>query len=121
MTLPIITEITDRSHFADLLIANPGLFFIKFGAEWCGPCKTINAGVQAYFERMPDTVQSAIIDIDKCFDVYSYLKSKRMVNGVPVILCYKKGNTNFVPDDIVVGADKNKINDFFMRCIQNIE
>jgi hypothetical protein len=65
---------------------------------------------------MNDNIQCAIIDIDKCFDVYSYLKSKRMVNGVPVILCYKKGNNNFAPDDIVVGADKNKINEFFIRC-----
>ena len=115
MPLPIITEINDRNHFAEILKANPGLFFMKFGAEWCGPCKTINAGVKTYFERMPDTVQCAIIDIDKSKDVYSFLKSRRMVNGVPVILCYKQGNTNYVPDDIVVGADKNMINEFFIR------
>jgi thiol-disulfide isomerase/thioredoxin len=120
MTLPIITEIKDRNHFAELLTSNPGLFFIKFGASWCGPCKTIDSGVKSYFERMPDTVQSAIIDIDKCTDVYAFLKSKRMINGVPVILCYNKGNLNYVPDDIIVGADKNKINDFFIRCAKNI-
>ena len=116
MPLPIITEITDRNHFGDLLKSNPGLFILKFGAEWCGPCKTINQGVQWYFERTPDTVQCAIIDIDKCIDVYSFLKSKRVVNGVPVLLCYKKGNVTHVPDDVIIGADKNKINDFFIRC-----
>ena len=115
MQLPIITEINDRNHFVEILNTNPGLFFIKFGAAWCGPCKTIDTGVKAYFERMPDTVQCAIIDIDKSKDVYSFLRSRRMVNGVPVILCYKQGNTNYVPDDIVVGADKTMINEFFIR------
>jgi len=115
-TLPIITEIKDRLHFAELLKSNPGLFIIKFGAEWCGPCKTINQGVKIAFERMPATIQCAIIDIDQCNDVYSFLKGKRMVNGVPVLLCYKKGNITPIPDDIVIGADKKKINDFFMRC-----
>jgi hypothetical protein len=37
-------------------------------------------------------ITSAIIDIDDNFEIYAFLKSKKMVNGVPVILCYKKGN-----------------------------
>jgi len=120
MPLPILTEIRDRNNFAEILQSNPGLIFIKFGAEWCGPCRTINAGVHAYFQRMPDNVQTAIIDIDQCTDVYSFLKAKRVVNGVPVILCYKKDNTNYIPDDIVIGADKNKINEFFIRCCKSL-
>jgi len=116
MSLPIITDIKDRNQFAELLKSNPGLFVLKFGAEWCGPCKTINQGVQWYFERMPANVQCAIIDIDKCLDLYTFLKSKRVLNGVPVLLCYNKGNLSHIPDDIVIGADKNKINDFFIRC-----
>jgi thioredoxin-like negative regulator of GroEL len=116
MSLPIITEITDRNHFMELLKANPGLFLIKFGAKWCGPCKTIDNGVKFYFEKMPSNVQCAIIDIDKCPDVYSFLRSKRIVNGVPVILCYYQGNKTHVPDDIVIGADKKQIIDFFERC-----
>jgi thiol-disulfide isomerase/thioredoxin len=120
MGLPIITDIKDRNHFAEILKANPGLIFIKFGAEWCGPCKTINSGVQSFFERMNDNVQCCIIDIDKCIDLYSFLKSKRVINGVPVILCYIKDNLNHIPDDIVVGADKNKINEFFNRCAKKL-
>ena len=116
MPLPIITEIRDRTHFSEILQLNPGLFIIKFGANWCGPCKTIDPGIKSYFERLPNTIQTAIIDIDKCTDVYSFLKSKRVVNGVPVLLCYIKGNVSHIPDDIIIGADKQKINDFFVRC-----
>jgi thiol-disulfide isomerase/thioredoxin len=114
--LPIITDISDRNQFAELLKSNPGIFLIKFGAEWCKPCKTINDGVKSYFERLPPYVQCAIIDIDKNIDLYSFLKSKRVINGVPVILCYVKGNTTHIPDDIIIGADKKQINDFFIRC-----
>ena len=33
MPLPIITEINDRNHFAEILKTNPGLFFIKFDTD----------------------------------------------------------------------------------------
>lgn len=35
-----------------------------------------------------------------------------MVNGIPVMLCYKKGNTNFIPDDSVTGADPGALDAF---------
>lgn len=39
-----------------------------------------------------------------------------MVNGIPVVLCYKKGNTTFIPDDIITGADPTQLHLFFKRC-----
>ena len=39
-----------------------------------------------------------------------------MVNGIPVILCYKKGNTGFIPDDSITGADPGALDAFFKRC-----
>jgi hypothetical protein len=44
------------------------------------------------------------------------IKSKKMVNGIPVILCYKKGNTTYIPDDSITGADPNQLAAFFKRC-----
>jgi hypothetical protein len=38
-----------------------------------------------------------------------------MVNGIPAILGYYKDNHNYVPDDIVIGADVPQINAFFTR------
>ena len=118
MPLQIITVIKDRNHFLQLLQENPGLFIIKFGAEWCGPCKKIEKQVHEWIDKMPMTVQCAIIDVDENFDVYAFLKSKKMVNGIPAILCYNKGNTNYIPDDCVIGADPKQINLFFERCLQ---
>jgi hypothetical protein len=39
-----------------------------------------------------------------------------MANGIPLILCYKKGNTTFIPDDSVVGSDPTQLHNFFIRC-----
>ena len=44
------------------------------------------------------------------------LKSKKMVNGIPVMLCYKKGNETFIPDDMVTGAEPIGLDAFFKRC-----
>lgn len=115
---PILTQISDRSHFKEILSNNPGLIIIKFGAEWCQPCKRIKEQVNYYFERMPNNVQCMVIDIDECFDVYAFLKSKKMVNGIPVLLCYNKGNVGFIPDDSVTGTDNVHLNQFFERCVE---
>jgi len=114
--LPIITEIRDRNHFLELLYSNPGVFIIKFGADWCAPCKLIEEDVKKFMNIMPETVQCAIINVDECVDVYSYLKNKRMINGIPAIMVYHKGNVKQFPDDMVVGADITKIAALFNRA-----
>lgn len=120
MSREILTEIPSKENFAQLLQTNPGLLIIKFGATWCGPCKKIEGLVDQWFNQMPATVQCAIVDVDDCFEIYAFLKTKKMVNGIPVILCYQKGNLNYIPNDSVVGADVNQINLFFQRCLQKV-
>ena len=124
-TKTIIVEITSREEFHDLLKQNPGLIIIKLGAEWCGPCKRIKQQVYSFFSSSPPQVVCADIDIDKIypmpdgkttFDLYTYLKNKRLTNGVPAILCYKQGNTSFIPDDMLTGGDTEALNAFFKRC-----
>jgi len=121
MPLPIITDLCDRKQFAELLKVNPGLLLIKFGADWCGPCKVIEEDVMTAFHSMPDTVQCVIVDIDKSVDLYAFLKMKRMVNGVPAILCYTKENTSYVPDEAIGGADKTKLKMFFSTCLDLLD
>lgn len=118
--LPIITTIKDRNHFVEILQTNPGAVIIKFGANWCGPCKIIENHVHMLMNMMPNNVQSIIVDVDECVDLYSFLKSKKMVNGIPVILVYYKGNLNYIPDDRVVGADSNQINILFNKVVDHI-
>jgi thioredoxin 1 len=112
----IISYFQSRDHFISLLEKNPGLVIIKMGATWCGPCKKINPVVEAFFASSPDNVICCEIDVDESVDLYTYFKSKRMVNGIPVILCFKKGNTTYIPDDSITGADPERLDAFFKRC-----
>jgi thioredoxin 1 len=98
--------------------SNPGLVIIRLTATWCGPCKAIASEVKEMFAAMPSNVQCLSIDIDENIDLYSFLKKKRVVNGVPAILCYKRGNLSTVPDDYVIGASKDKLQAFSERCVQ---
>ena len=90
--------------------------YLYFSAPWCGPCKQIKHVVHAFFASSPPQVVCADIDIDQCFDFYSFLKSKKMVNGIPVMLCYKKGNNTYIPDDAITGSDPQELHKFFKRC-----
>jgi len=113
----MITNIPSVDEFAKILSENPGLIVIKFGAEWCGPCKKIEPQVEHWFSTAPTNVVCGKIDIDINFEIYAFLKKKRVINGVPAIFCYKQGNVNYIPDDMVVGADSVAINNFFNRCV----
>jgi thioredoxin-like negative regulator of GroEL len=116
MSKQVISEIADRNAFMTLLQHNPGVIVLKLGAEWCGPCKTIKSAVHGFFASSPPEVVCADIDVDQSFDLYSFLKSKKMVNGIPALLCYKKGNGTYIPDDIITGSDSQQLHQFFMRC-----
>ena len=111
----IITELPNKKVFHEALESNPGIIIIKFGAEWCAPCKKIETHVKILMNKMPSNVQNYIVDIDDSLEIYSFLKNKKMVNGIPVILAYYKENTSYIPDDVVIGADAIKINEFFER------
>lgn len=116
VSLPILTELPNKLAFHSALNSNPGVIIIKFGAEWCGPCKKIEEHVKILMNSMPENVQCYIIDIDESLEVYSFLKTKKMVKAIPSILAYYKNEeTTYIPDDIVIGADAVAINEFFER------
>lgn len=112
----IICQFKSRHDFQRLLENNPGLIILKMGATWCGPCKKIKPVLDGFFASSPDNVVCCDIDVDECADLYSYFKSKKMVNGIPVILAYKKGNVSYIPDDSVTGSDPVQLDKFFRRC-----
>jgi thioredoxin 1 len=115
--LPVITNIESVVAFQQLLINNPGVVVLKFGAEWCGPCKKIESLVEQWFAAMPSTVQCCMIDVDESIELYGFLKAKRRINGIPAILSYRKGNLNYIPNDMMAGADVAQVNAFFQRCL----
>lgn len=114
-------KIDSRTAFMKLIEKNNGLLILKFGANWCGPCRRIESEVYNFFEVITQMGNGAVmcgnVDIDVSMDVYSFLKSNRRVNGIPVIFCYVKGNHDgIIPTYSVTGADPNELYQFFNRC-----
>jgi hypothetical protein len=58
----------------------------------------------------------SILDVDDNFDLYSHFKKNGITNGIPVVMCFDKGNVNGRPDDWVTGADFGALTAFFRRC-----
>jgi thiol-disulfide isomerase/thioredoxin len=110
--------IATRIDLAALLSINKTVVILKFGAKWCGPCKFIAKNVNEYMRLMPADITCILVDIDESIDLYSYLKTKKVVNGVPVMLAYYAGNINScAPDEVVIGTNMKEIHNFFVKCV----
>ena len=118
-TTRIVEYTGGREVFMELLKINPGVFIFKFGAEWCSPCKKIKKFVDKVSLVLPANIMYIYsVDVDECFDLYAYLKQKKMVSGIPVMLAYKAGNTTYAPDASVSGTDENELKYFFDTCLK---
>jgi thiol-disulfide isomerase/thioredoxin len=116
MTTKIIITELKRDTFNELLTKNPGVIIIKFSATWCAPCKKIEPIVHNFFSTSPPNVICCDLDIDINFDLYSFFKFKKMVNGIPVMLCFTKDNLTFVPSESCSGTNLNDLDTFFKAC-----
>jgi len=109
-------KLISRQDLYGALLKNNGLLIIKLGAEWCAPCKKIESIVHFHMSNMPANVTCVMVDIDESFDLYSFLKFKKIVNGIPSILVYEKSNTHIFPDEVHIGSDTVKVQMFFEKC-----
>ena len=95
------------------------LLIIKFGADWCGPCKKIAPTFQSFIKTAPANIIFADINVEDNVNLFIALKKHKMIQGIPVFLAfYGKSEREhwFIPDDSCVGADEKQVADFFTRC-----
>ena len=119
VTTRIIEFQGNRDIFFEMLKLNPGVFIFKFGAEWCGPCKAIKKYIDNVSLVLPvNTMYIYNVDVDECFDLYAYLKQKKMITGIPTLLAYKTGNTYFAPDASISGTNEADLTHFFNTCLK---
>lgn len=102
-----------RENFFEILQKNQGVVIFKFGATWCRPCTMIEPFIEQRLKKIDDRVTYITLDVDEAFDLYGFLQSKKMVSGIPAILAYAKGNTNYASDYCVISSSKNQVNAFF--------
>jgi len=109
--------VADRATFLKHLAAPPNHTVLKLTATWCGPCKQIADYTRQASLQLPANVDLIECDVDESFDLYASLKQKKMVNGIPVFLFYKNGNTTLVSDLSVTGAGIKELDAFFFRVV----
>ena len=105
-----------RTEFATLIENNPGILIFKFTADWCGPCKKIKEYSYKKSNDLPAHITLLEVDVDECFDLYAFLKHKKMVTGIPVFLAYAKGVTDG-PVASITGANLPELETFFATCM----
>jgi thiol-disulfide isomerase/thioredoxin len=106
-------DITEVIDLQTILANNPSVVLIKFSAEWCGPCKKIAPTVDHWKNALPETVDFYEIDIDESINLFSYFKNRKMLAGVPSIMCWRSGNVTNIPDYNVNTGDIEQVNGFF--------
>ena len=118
-TKQIITDlkVTELEKLQSTLGNN--VLIIKFGAEWCGPCKRIAPAYKEFINKSASNIICADIDVDENLDLYMALKKYKMVQSIPVFLVFYgdvKRDKWYIPDDSVIGADDKNVASFFKRC-----
>jgi len=97
---------------------------IKFGATWCKPCQMIAPTIKSLNEEVikaKKIINYIDLDVDKSSDLYAFMRQKKMVRGIPIIMCYKKSQYNddsfYAPSDSVTGASVPDVVNFYKRNI----
>jgi thiol-disulfide isomerase/thioredoxin len=118
-TKQIITDLNVKQLQELQVILKNQVLIIKFGAEWCKPCKAIAPLYKEFMAKAPVNILFGDIDVDENLDLYMALKKQKMVNGIPAFLAFFGGvqrDAWFIPDDSVIGADTEAVGNFFKRC-----
>ena len=115
----MITSLPNKDALLKEITESKNIIVLKFGAEWCAPCKLIHQVVHDWYDKMPETVTTGIIDVDEDFELFAHLKSKKIVPALPTILRYNPDNTTIIPDDCVLGIDQKQIDDFFQSIMDD--
>lgn len=78
-------EIND-SNYKDFIDNKNNVFVIKFGANWCGPCRTMNPIIDELKEEH-ENLDIYSVDVDTSPEVSSFFK----VRNIPYVVFFKNG------------------------------
>ena len=82
--------------------------FVKFGAEWCAPCKKI----EPFYKKISENYKNCIflsVDIDKA----EMVSNKYNITSVPTFIVCK--NNSYL--ELMKGPDSNKLNEILKNTI----
>lgn len=81
-----VKHITNKELSADGVLSLEWVSVVKFGAEWCGPCRMLDGMLETYANEQSD-VNVCIVDVDKSPD----LAWAFWIRSVPMSFFFKDG------------------------------
>ncbi len=97
-----------RADFFSKLTENNSVIVIFFTGKNCVPCEKIKPYVKEKMEY-----EIIWLDRENDSDLYSAMRAKGQLKGVPSLLAYKKGNLSIIADLSVSGSNVNEVECFF--------
>jgi thiol:disulfide interchange protein len=100
--------------------------FMKFTADWCGPCKTIKADCDKMVSICSSNIYYIEIDIEESIELYTFFKAKKLLKGIPALYlyfgeCRQPDPKWYLPDYSVLSANKSEVNIFFAQLLNFIK
>ena len=82
-----LESIKTYEEFKSIVKGDDEIVLACFIAEWCDPCKLMKEELDVLHDELQGVARMIAIDID----VAKEIALKEDVQGVPTIICYKKG------------------------------
>lgn len=98
-----------RADFFSKLTENNSVIVIFFTGKNCVPCEKI----KPYVKEKMNMYEIICLDRENDSDLYSAMRAKGQLKGVPSLLAYKKGNLSIIADLSVSGSNVNEVECFF--------
>lgn len=76
----------DDAWFQNEVLGQSEPVVVKFGAEWCGPCRSLDKVIDQY-QQKSGSVNVVKIDVDERGDLASHYN----VSGIPKVIMFKSG------------------------------
>ncbi len=92
------------SKFNDIINSNE-LTLIDFSAEWCQPCKMMPPILKQVKQTMGDKIRILKVDVDK----NPAISRKYMIQNVPTLMIFRKGEVLFRQAGVVPAAQLTDI------------
>ena len=61
---------------------------VKFGAEWCGPCRSMDEAIKVLRPKLGSKVGFFVVDIDQKPELFRHYRSG---GGIPQVMVFAKG------------------------------